>query len=92
MPSRKPRVALTLDDSLNNTLDRLSELKGVPKTRLIVEMLEQYQPVLEKVVDALERIEADKENGIEIAKDFGSNLLLDAHEQLGQIASEVKKL
>jgi hypothetical protein len=92
MSKQNPRVALTVPKDLNDTLQRLSELQGVPKTKLIIDMLQEYKPVLDKVVDALERIEADKMNGVAIAKDFGSNLLLDAHEQLGQIASEVKKL
>ena len=92
MSKQNPRVALTVPKDLNDTLQRLSELQGVPKTKLIIDMLQEYKPVLDKVVDALERIEADKMNGVEIAKDFGSSLLLDAHEHLGQIASEVKKL
>jgi len=92
MSKQNPRVALTVPKDLNDTLQRLADLQGVPKTKLIIDMLQEYKPVLDKVVDALERIEADKMNGVEIAKDFGSSLLLDAHEQLGQIASEVKKL
>jgi len=92
MSKQNPRVALTVPKDLNDTLQRLADLQGVPKTKLIIDMLQEYKPVLDKVVDALERIEADKMNGVEIAKDFGSSLLLDANEQLGQIASEVKKL
>lgn len=92
MGKQNPRVALTVPPDLNDTLQRLADLQGVPKTKLIIEMLQEYKPVLEKVIDALERIEADKMNGAEIAKEFGSNMLLDAHEQLGKVASEVKKL
>ena len=92
MGKQNPRVALTVPPDLNDTLQRLADLQGVPKTKLIIEMLQEYKPVLDKVIDALERIEADKMNGVEIAKEFGSNMLLDAHEQLGKVASEVKKL
>ena len=92
MSKQNPRVALTVPKDLNDTLQRLADLQGVPKTKLIIDMLQEYKPVLDKVIDALERIEADKMNGIEIAKDFGKTLLLDVHEQLGQAASEIKKL
>ena len=50
MPTRKPRIALTVPDEINQTLDRLYELTGTPKSKLIVEMLEQYVPILDEVV------------------------------------------
>ncbi|MCW8554965.1 hypothetical protein OQH30_18315, partial [Acinetobacter baumannii] len=75
MPTQKPRIALTVPDEINQTLDRLYELTGTPKSKLIVEMLEQYVPILEQVVDTLEKIKSDKENGKEIAKKFAQDML-----------------
>lgn len=92
MPSRKPRIALTVPDDINQTLDHLYELTGTPKSKLIVEMLEQYFPVLQQVVDTLEKIKADKENGKEIAKKFAQDMLFDGQELLGQVAKEAKNL
>lgn len=92
MPTQKPRIAITVPDEINQTLDRLYELTGTPKSKLIVEMLEQYVPVLEQVVDTLEKIKSDKENGKEIAKNFAQNMLFDGQEMLGVLASEAKKL
>lgn len=92
MPSRKPRIALTVPDEINDTLDRLYELTGTPKSKLIVEMLEQYVPILEQVVDTLEKIKSDKENGKEIAKKFAQDLLFDGQEMLGIIAKEARDL
>ena len=62
MPSRKPRIALTVPDDINATLDRLSELTGTVKTKLIIEMLEEYLPVLDRMVLAFEGIQKDKES------------------------------
>ena len=62
MPSRKPRVALTMPDDLNALFDRISDLNGTPKTKLIVELLQAYEPVLTEMLDTLEKIHADKEN------------------------------
>ena len=92
MPSRKPRIALTVPDDINTTLDRLYELTGTPKSKLIVEMLEQYVPILDEVVSTLEKIKADKENGKEIAKKFAQDMLFDGQELLGQVAREARDL
>lgn len=92
MPTQKPRIALTVPDEINKTLDRLYELTGTPKSKLIVEMLEQYVPILEQVVDTLEKIKSDKENGKEIAKKFAQDLLFDGQEILGIIAKEARDL
>lgn len=92
MPSRKPRVALTMPPEIDETLDRLSDLTGVPKTKLIIEMLAEYVPILEKTINALEQIQSDKENASVIAKQFANELLLDGTEKLGVVASEAKKL
>lgn len=92
MPSRKPRVALTLPNDLNDTFDRIADLQGVPKTKIILELLTAYQPILEETLKALEKIEKDKENAQKIAKEFGQNLLLDASVMIGTISKEVKDL
>ena len=92
MPSRKPRVALTVPDDINATLGRLSELTGTVKTKLIIEMLEEYLPVLDRMVIALEGIQKDKENAKEIAKKFAYEMMTDGNEKLGVMAHEVKKL
>lgn len=92
MPSRKPRIALTVPDEINDTLERMSNLTGVPKSKLIIEMLEEYLPVLDRTIDALEEIQANKANASNIAKQFVSDILLNSTEKLGVIASEAKKL
>lgn len=92
MPSQKPRIALTVPDDINATLDRLSELTGTVKTKLIIEMLEEYLPVLDRMVLALEGIQKDKENAKEIAKKFAYEMMTDGNEKLGVMAHEVKKL
>ena len=56
MPSRKPRVALTLPDDLNAVFERIAELQGVPKTKVILELLAAYQPILEEALKALEKL------------------------------------
>ena len=92
MPSRKPRVALTMPDDLNALFDRISDLNGTPKTKLIVELLQAYEPVLTEMLDTLEKIHADKENAQKIVKQFGQNLVMEASSILGDISKEVQDL
>ena len=92
MPSRKPRVALTLPYDLNDVFERIASLQGVPKTKIILELLEAYQPILEETVKALEKIQDDKANAKTIAKEFAHNMLLDANSMLGDMSKEVKDL
>ena len=92
MPSRKPRVALTMPDDLNALFDRISELNGTPKTKLIVELLQAYGPVLTEMLDTLEKIHADKENAQKIVKQFGQNLVMEASSILGDVSKEVQDL
>ena len=92
MPSRKARVALTMPDDLNALFDRISELNGMPKTKLIVELLQAYEPVLIEMLDTLEKIHADKENAQKIVKEFGQNLVMEASSILGDVSKEVQDL
>ena len=92
MPSRKPRVALTMPDDLNALFDRISDLNGTPKTKLIVELLQAYEPVLTEMLDTLEKIHADKENAQKIVKQFGQNLVIEASSILGDVSKEVQDL
>ncbi|HDL2424555.1 TPA: hypothetical protein PW042_003833 [Acinetobacter baumannii] len=92
MPSRKPRVALTMPDDLNALFDRISELNGTPKTKLIVELLQAYEPVLTEMLDTLEKIHADKESAQKIVKQFGQNLVMEASSILGDVSKEVQDL
>jgi Mor family transcriptional regulator len=92
MPSRKPRVALTVPDDLNALFDRISDLNGTPKTKLMIELLEAYKPVLEEMLDTLEKIHADKENAQKIVKQFGQNLVMEASSILGDVSKELRDL
>ena len=74
------------------TFYNVFQLQGVPKTKVILELLTAYQPILEETLNALDKIHKDKENAQKIVKEFGQNLLLDASVMLGQVSKEVKDL
>ena len=77
---------------MDDILERLSDFTKQPKSKLIIEMLEEYAPILEQTLNALEQIKANKENAPNIAKQFAHEMLLDGNQKLGQMAVEVKNL
>ena len=88
----RKRIALSVPPEMEEVLDKISDLTGQPKTKIILEMLEQYVPVLEQTIEALEQIRDNKENALSIVQKFAGDLLLDGNQMLGQIATEVKNL
>ena len=88
----RKRIALSVPPKMDDILERLSDLTNQPKSKLIIEMLEEYAPILEQTLNALEQIKANKENAPNIAKQFATEMLLDGNQKLGNIASEVKNL
>lgn len=54
MPTAKHRVNVTLDDSMYQTLTRLSALRGCSRSSLVRELLEGSAPMLERVVVLLD--------------------------------------
>ena len=89
---RRKRIALSVPPEMDEVLERLAVLTNQPKTKLILEMLEEYAPILEQTLNALEQIKANKENAPNIAKQFATEMLLDGNQKLGNIATEVKNL
>lgn len=88
----RKRIALSVPPDMEEVLDKISDLTGQPKTKIILEMLEQYVPVLEQTLKALEQIRDNKEDALNIVQKFAGDLLIDGNQKLGQIATEVKNL
>ena len=86
----RKRIALSVSPKMDDILERLSDFTKQPKSKLIIEMLEEYAPILEQTLNALEQIKANKENAPNIAKQFATEMLLDGNQKLGNLASEVK--
>lgn len=61
MPSRKPRIALTVEPELDAVLTRLSDLTGESKTRIITDFLGDLMPVFEEMANSLQHIKDTKE-------------------------------
>ena len=54
--AQNKRTNLTLDPELDALITEISDLREIPKTRVITEILEESKPQLEVVRDALKSI------------------------------------
>ena len=54
--AQNKRTNLTLDPELDALITEISDLRGIPKTRVITEILEESKPQLEIIRDALKTI------------------------------------
>lgn len=57
MPSNKPRLALTIPQHRYDLLERLARLQGVSKASVVMELMDQAWPVLERVCIAIEAVQ-----------------------------------
>lgn len=85
------RVPLSLSPQLYEIISDLSELQNKPMSRVIVELLEEMQPVLSSVRDGLQEVK-DSNDPKSVLKRLGQELVLSGTEQLGSISREVKDL
>ena len=92
MPSRKPRVALTLPDDLNALLDQVADYQGTPKTKLITDILLECKPIFEQMLSAYKLIEENKEGTADIVKKFGAQAVVEASSKTTALAQEVASL
>jgi hypothetical protein len=90
MPQQR-RVALTMPAHLDRLFDRLSELEGKPKTKIIIEYLDSISPHAESMITALEAIKEKKSNPVEALQNLTRDMLLSMG-QLGQEMEETIKL
>ena len=58
--AQNKRTNLTLDPELDSLITEISQLREVPKTRVITEILEETKPQLEIVRDALRSIKSNE--------------------------------
>ena len=78
MPAVNPRVSVTLTPAMDAVLKRLSDVSGQSKSSLIAEILEQSQPVFERMALILETAKSATKD----AKERMAANLEEAHTQL----------
>ena len=87
MPSRKPRLNLTLDDDVKEVIARLSVLMNEPQASIVNGYLRDMYPALVSLADALEDAQNKKNMLPHLAK-----MSAMANQQLGVMNNEMSDL
>jgi hypothetical protein len=83
MPSQKPRIALTVDNDMNELLTEIATLQGVPKSTLIVQYLDVLRPHMIEIREALRMVQQQKDATPHLRK-----MLLDGQQELFDVIRE----
>lgn len=89
--AQQKRVALTMPPHLDRVFDRLAELEGKPKTKVIIDYLESLAPHAESMIAALESIKEKRGNPVEALQTLTAEMLKTIG-QLGQEMDETMKV
>lgn len=90
MATRKNRIAISVTDDLNDLLNKLSALSGQPKSKIILDMVEDAQPFLEDIIKALEMAKNAKDSRQPVT--LLADLAKLANEQMNIINDEMAKV
>lgn len=90
MTKQRPRIGLTVDDDLNDLLNKLSALSDQPKTKIILDIVKDAQPYIEEIIKALEMAKNAKDSRQPVT--LLSDLAKLANEQMNIINDEMAKI
>lgn len=92
MPTKKKRVAITVDDDVHAVLMQFGKVSGVPAATLIGQLIPQLLPLLESMTYALKEAKESPLQALEVlsrevakASAESSALQLDLVEQIAKI-------
>jgi len=88
MPTKKPRVMLSVPEDLNDLLQEVADHIGIVKTKLIIEILQETKPALETMRDAFNEIKTSSAP-IEVVKRFGVQTLADVNKLAADFSADV---
>lgn len=96
MPTKKPRLMVTLDPAVYETLARLAELQGCSRSRVVSDLLESIHPPLQRTVallDAAREAPQQVKDGLRsTVEDLERDLSGQSREALGQLDWVAKEL
>ena len=85
------RISISLNPELHSVISDLADLQNKPMSRIVVELLEELQPVLTNVRDGLHEVKKSNDPQA-VLKRIGQDLVMTGTTQLGVISKEVQDL
>ena len=90
MTKQRNRIGLTVDDELDDLLNKLSALSDQPKTKIILDIVKDAQPYIEEIIKALEMAKNAKDSRQPVT--LLADLAKLANEQMNIINDEMAKI
>lgn len=90
MTKQRNRIGLTVDDELDDLLNKLSALSDQPKTKIILDLVKDAQPYIEEIIKALEMAKNAKDSRQPVT--LLADLAKLANEQMNIINDEMAKI
>lgn len=87
MPSKNPRLILTLKPDLYQSISRYAQARDVPKARAVTDLLTEMQTALDRLSEALEEAKRKPEMAFQLLMEN----LNDAQLQAAQAQSDIFK-
>lgn len=81
MPTKNPRISVTVTPEVSAVIDRLSALTGESKSAFLADLLNTSLPVFERMIHALEAAQVLQEQALKAPGEFTSSLK-SAHERI----------
>ena len=76
------RISISLNPELYSIVSDLAELQNKPMSRVVVELMEEMQPILASMASAMAEVKKSNDPTA-VLKQFGQNAIMDANELLG---------
>lgn len=80
MPTKKPRLAVTLTPESRAALERLSDVSGIASSQFISQLMHDAIPVVEAMTRSFEEAKKSPQRAAQIMQE----LLTDAHVEIAQ--------
>lgn len=88
MPTTKPRTIISLDEDLHQLISEIAELRGIPRSKIITEFLDECKPQFQIIRQALHDI---KNNDKPDLQNILIQMLGDSFENLSLTFKDIQK-
>lgn len=85
------RISISLKPELHKVISELAEHQNKPMSRVVVDLLEEMQPILEGMARGLAEVKKSNDP-LSAVKKFSNEMLLEVTEAVGNMSKEIKKL
>ena len=85
------RISISLKPNVYSLIFDLAEMQNKPMSRVVVDLLDEFEPLLANTVSILKELEKSN-NKDDVLRKFGQDFIMQATSELGDISKKVSDL